>query len=256
MKAIFEYLFNGGWGMGPKTMWFTSWNSYSLETSSEAQRDQSSSTGPSAVGSLDGRWSILTIKLDEDGRTTYYIDGQQKASHANKDEIAGPQSIAFNLWFIGGGQDKKYNGHSRTYWEDVDWVYYTPDTNTTTAEVEEIVTGMKNANIHVFDDIASPDITLNSITVDGQALEGFNNENTEYFIELPEGTKKAPKVEANANNQFSIVTVTSPETLPGATTVYVTSSDLSVTKTYHLNFSVKAILSLPLRCLTLHQAAW
>ncbi len=238
-ESDFEYLFNGGWGMGPKTMWFTSWNSYSLETSSEAQRDQSSSTGPSAVGSLDGRWSILTIKLDEDGRTTYYIDGQQKASHANKDEIAGPQSIAFNLWFIGGGQDKKYNGHSRTYWEDVDWVYYTPDTNTTTAEVEEIVTGMKNANIHVFDDIASPDITLNSITVDGQALEGFNNENTEYFIELPEGTKKAPKVEANANNQFSIVTVTSPETLPGATTVYVTSSDLSVTKTYHLNFSVK-----------------
>lgn len=238
-ESDFEYLFNGGWGMGPKTMWFTSWNSYSLETSSEAQRDQSSSTGPSAVGSLDGRWSILTIKLDEDGRTTYYIDGQQKASHANKDEIAGPQSIAFNLWFIGGGQDSKYNGHSRTYWEDVDWVYYTPDTNTTTAEVEEIVTGMKNADIHVFDDIASPDITLNSITVDGQALEGFNNENTEYFIELPEGTKKAPRVEAKANNQFSIVTVTSPETLPGATTVYVTSSDLSVTKTYHLNFSVK-----------------
>ena len=143
------------------------------------------------------------------------------------------------MWFIGGGQDSKYNGHSRTYWEDVDWVYYTPDTNTTTAEVEEIVTGMKNADIHVFDDIASPDITLNSITVDGQALEGFNNENTEYLIELPEGTKKAPKVEAKANNQFSIVTVTSPETLPGVTTVYVTSSDLSVTKTYHLNFSVK-----------------
>ena len=38
-ESDFEYLFNGGWGMGPKTMWFTSWNSYSLETSSEAQRE-------------------------------------------------------------------------------------------------------------------------------------------------------------------------------------------------------------------------
>lgn len=151
--------------------------------------------------------------------------------------VLNPLRLIYGL--SAAAQDSKYNGHSRTYWEDVDWVYTLPDTNTTTAEVEEIVTGMKNANIHVFDDIASPDITLNSITVDGQALEGFNNENTEYLIELPEGTKKAPKVEAKANNQFSIVTVTSPETLPGATTVYVTSSDLSVTKTYHLNFSVK-----------------
>lgn len=235
-ESDFEYLFNGGWGGAAKTMWFTTWNSYALATSTEGQTNQVT-TNNSQTKSLDGKWTILTIKIDEDGRTTYYIDGEQKASHANKDNCVGPQSIAFNLWFINATQQTGIG--SRTYWEDIDWIYYSPDTSVTTSEVEKVVEDMKEANIQAFDEINSPDITLNAITVNGSVLEGFDNETTEYTITLPKGTTEIPVIEATANSQWAIVDITDAKELPGTTTVYVTSSDLSVTRTYHINFIVE-----------------
>lgn len=237
-ESDFEYLFNGGWGGPEKTMWFTSWNSYSLQTSSEGQTNQVTTNNNQPRQSLDGDWRILTIKLDEDGRTTYYIDGVQKASHANKDQIAGPQSIAFNLWFIGGGQDTKVQG-KRTYWEDVDWVYYTPDTDVSTEEIENIVNDLKAADVDVFDEISAPDITLNSIQVNGSPLADFTSDKTEYTLSLPKGSADIPEVEAIANSPWTIVDIMPAKTLPGVTTVLVQSSDLSLSRTYHLNFTVQ-----------------
>lgn len=236
-ESDFEYLFNGGWGGPDKTMWFTTWNSYALESSSEAQRNQVT-TSNHEQKSLDGKWSILTIQIDEDGRTTYYIDGEKKASHANKDDVVGPQSIAFNLWFIGGGQDKKVQGE-RTYWEDVDWIYYTPDTKADTAQIEEIVADMKEAGIDAFDEIETPDVTLSSISVDGKPLQDFDPNQTDYTIELPEGTSEVPTISAEASSEWAIIDITNATSLPGTSTIYVQSSDLSVAKTYHITFKEK-----------------
>lgn len=236
-ESDFEYLFNGGWGGQDKTMWFTTWNSYALQTSNEAQTNQVT-TSNNERKSLDGQWRYLTIQIDEDGRTTYYIDGERKASHANKDEVVGPQSIAFNLWFIAGGQDARYDT-SRTYWEDVDWVYYTPDTTATTEDVQAIVADMKAADIEKFDDIAAPDITLDTITVDGQLLEGFDPKQSDYTVTLPVGTAEVPQVEASANSEWAIVDITQASDLPGTASVYVQSSDLSLTKTFHINFRIE-----------------
>lgn len=244
-ESDFEYLFNGGWGGGPKTMWYTTWNSYAVESSSEAQRNQSSSTGPSTVGSLDGKWTTLTLTIDESGRTTYYIDGKQMASHANKDKVVGPQSIAFNLWFIGGGQDTRFNGQERTYWEDVDWVYYTPELDVTTAEIEETVANMKAAGVKQFDEIDAPDVTLKGIQINGKELSSFDNDKTEYYVTLEEGTTETPSVTVDKNSEWSIVNITHATELPGATTITVQSSDLSVIKTFHINFTVKGNNNIP-----------
>ncbi len=233
-ESDFEYLFNGGWGGQDKTMWFTTWNSYALQTSSEGQTNQVT-TSNNERGSLDGQWRYLTIQIDENGRTTYFIDGEKKASHANKDSIVGPQSIAFNLWFIAGGQDTKYQS-SRTYWEDVDWVYYTPDTTAETKEIQTIVADMQDADIAQFDDIDTPDITLDNILVDGQPLDGFSNDKNDYTITLPAGTTDIPQVTAQANSEWAIVDVIQAKELPGVATVTVQSSDLSVIRTFHITF--------------------
>lgn len=235
-ESDFEYLFNGGWG-GPKpAMHYTTWNSYAIDSNSESQTNQSQSTNNEG-GSLDKKWIILTVKIDESGRTTYYIDGKQKFSHANKDAIVGPQSIAFNLWFI--NQKQGYVGQERTYWEDIDWVYYTADLDATTEDIVKNVEGLKQNNIERVDKVALPDISLNSITINGTPLRGFDNNQTEYFVTLPADVSRIPDVSAKANNQWAIVEVTPANELPGATTVYVCSSDLSVTKTYHINFTVE-----------------
>lgn len=231
-ESDFEYLFNGGWGGGEKTMWFTTWNQYALATSSQGQTNQVT-TSNNERRSLDGQWRVLTIQIDEDGRTTYYIDGEIKASHANKDNIIGPQSIAFNLWFIGGGQDS-ISG-KRTYWEDIDWVYYTSDTSVTTEEVVSNVAALKTIDVDHMDDIPSPDISLASITVDGVALDGFNNDTYEYHVNVNDGSD-LPVVEATANNEYAIIDIKQPESLPGIASVYVASSDLSVAKTYYIYF--------------------
>lgn len=85
-------------------------------------------------------------------------------------------------------------------------------------------------------DPTSAEVT--SITINGQALAGFDAETTSYNIELPYGTTSMPQIEATAANGAT-VTVNLPLSIPGNATVVCTSQDgsNSVTYTIHLTLS-------------------
>lgn len=80
--------------------------------------------------------------------------------------------------------------------------------------------------------------TLKSITVGGEALEGFSAETETYNVELPYGTVDVPVVAAVATSAKANVVVTPAASLPGATTIVVTAEDGTTTKTYTINFTV------------------
>ena len=85
--------------------------------------------------------------------------------------------------------------------------------------------------------------TVKSISIDGEALEGFDAATLTYNIELPYGTVEIPTVTAKTGNKAT-VEITQAAALPGAATVVCTSADgTSETITYTINFTVKATAS-------------
>lgn len=85
--------------------------------------------------------------------------------------------------------------------------------------------------------------TLSSITIDGEALEGFDPTKVEYNVELPYGTTTVPAVKATANSSKAEAVVTPAASLPGATTIVVTAEDGTTTKTYTINFTISTTVS-------------
>lgn len=86
----------------------------------------------------------------------------------------------------------------------------------------------------------SDDATLKSLTVNGDAVAGFDPATIVYNVELPFGTVAVPTVAGAANDASAkSVVVTPAASLPGSTIVVVTAEDNS-TKTYTINFTVSA----------------
>ncbi len=81
------------------------------------------------------------------------------------------------------------------------------------------------------------DATLKSITIDGEALEGFDPATETYNVELPFGTTTVPTVAAVAASKKATAVVTPATAIPGATTILVTAEDATTTKTYTINFT-------------------
>lgn len=81
------------------------------------------------------------------------------------------------------------------------------------------------------------DATLKSITIDGEALEGFDPATETYNVELPFGTTTVPTVAAVATSKKATAVVTPATAVPGATTILVTAEDATTTKTYTINFT-------------------
>jgi hypothetical protein len=79
---------------------------------------------------------------------------------------------------------------------------------------------------------------LNSITVDGELLEGFNPEVYTYDVVLPEGTTEVPVVEAQLQDENGLKIIVPANNLPGATTIYTYAEDLATHSTYTVNFSI------------------
>lgn len=86
-------------------------------------------------------------------------------------------------------------------------------------------------------DVAADVATLKSITIDGEALKGFDPATETYNVELPFGTTTVPTVAAVATSKKATAVVTPATAIPGATTILVTAEDATTTKTYTINFT-------------------
>lgn len=124
-EVDFEYLANGGWGSFDHSLWMTTWETYSPDPwiqDSISDRLEESYAG----------WHTLVFVI-KNGRVKYYVDGVLTGDHGDKYYPESLMSINFNLWFISGGMDPSPT--SRTYVEDVDWVFHAQDKILTTSEV-------------------------------------------------------------------------------------------------------------------------
>jgi hypothetical protein len=133
----FEYLPNGGWGSVGTTMWNTTWETY--QPNPWIKDGISTSTSSSFNG-----WHLLLMTVSG-GRVKYYIDGNLVADHGDKYYPETLMSINFNLWFIAdnfGGPTS-----SRTWLQQVDWVYHAKNTVLTQAQVNALVTDFRNQAI-------------------------------------------------------------------------------------------------------------
>ncbi len=91
--------------------------------------------------------------------------------------------------------------------------------------------------------VAKDDATLQSITINDEALECFDAATLTYNVELPYGTTTVPTVVATPASNKAKAEVTNAISLPGTTTIVVTAEDDTTTKTYTINFTVAASLN-------------
>jgi hypothetical protein len=134
----FEYLPAGGWGDNRTKMTFTSWHSPS--DSKEAVNARS----------YEG-WHILVVQTTASS-TTYYIDGVQMFATSGGYVVREPQNVCFNVWFIDG--ELGGAGATRSYRQDVDWVYFQSGQTLSPAAVTAQVDAQRAAGVTAFDSVA------------------------------------------------------------------------------------------------------
>ena len=128
----FEYLANGGWGIANSpTMWNTTWETY------QPDPWQKDGVSTSTIGSLAG-WHDLLMTVSG-GHVKYYIDNVLIADHSGKYYPESLMSINYNIWYIPETLGAAGTGTSRTYIQQADWLYFTPNTVLTQAQVNAFV---------------------------------------------------------------------------------------------------------------------
>jgi hypothetical protein len=95
-------------------------------------------------------WHTLVLVV-ADGEMQYYIDGVLKATQAGKYYPRKKMSINFNLWFIAEGLLS--NTASRSYIQDVDWVFHIKDAVLTTEQINAQVQSFRAQNITFTDTV-------------------------------------------------------------------------------------------------------
>ena len=94
--------------------------------------------------------------------------------------------------------------------------------------------------------VPSTDATLSAISVGGAALDlskfALKEGALQYDCELSYGTTEVPAVTYTLNDESATAVKTDAEDVDGTTTIVVTAEDGTTTKTYKINFSVKATL--------------
>ncbi|WP_437593313.1 cellulose binding domain-containing protein [Sorangium sp. So ce1000] len=127
----FEYMPNGGWGQGnTSTMWLTSWETSDVNVSN------------SVSANFNG-FHTLVVQVTS-ASISYYIDGVHRATHGSMYAPEVDQFIFFNLWY---DELDAAQGSSRTYHEDVDWVYFAEDAILSSAEVDAKIAGFRSSSI-------------------------------------------------------------------------------------------------------------
>lgn len=133
----FEYLANGGWGEGNHALFATSWETFQLKPWTKVNQYDATRN------SLQG-WNLLVLHAKGD-TLSYYINGELFAQHGPEVFPEVPMSINFNLWFI--QEQLVKNPAMRQYYQDVDWVYFSKDTQLTSQQVIEQVTHLRKNKV-------------------------------------------------------------------------------------------------------------
>jgi hypothetical protein len=107
-------------------------------------------------------------------------------------------------------------------------VVVTAEDGTTTKTYSVVFTVLSSAN----------DATLSDLKVDGTTVSEFSASTLTYNVELPAGTTVVPTVTATSNIVGAGVVITPAVGLPGTTTVLVTATDGTTTKTYSVVFTL------------------
>ena len=94
----------------------------------------------------------------------------------------------------------------------------------------------------------STDATLKSLKYNGTSVPGFSPTIYEYNVTVASNAS-VPTVTAEANDVKANAVVTQAQSLPGIATVVVTAEDITVTRTYKINFTV----TVPVTTLTTHE---
>ena len=147
-----EYLPNGGWGNVDPTLWVTSWATVQLDPWI------ADNTYTTTTRSLDG-WHTLVMQVGN-GTVNYFLDGVLLGTHGGKYYPNVPMSINYNLWFVAGGQLPA--GETRSYHEDVDWVYHQAGVVMSPQAVLGAVAKLRHAHIAFRDTVPAEDPPLDS----------------------------------------------------------------------------------------------
>jgi hypothetical protein len=141
----FEYLPNGGWGhVGPK-IHATTWETFQLEP---WIADNATTNKAGAMGG----WHTLVAQVGG-GVVRYFVDGQPLAEHGGKFYPESMMSINFNLWFVKDGLIPGTD--TRTWDEDIDWVYFRSGQVIAPGAVEKAVADMRRRAIAFRDTVRS-----------------------------------------------------------------------------------------------------
>ena len=148
-----EYLPNGGWGIDGPTLYSTTWETFSPEPN--WKKDNLFQT---ANGSKAGWHTLITQVMNQ--KVRYFLDGKLFSEHGGNYYPEDTMSINFNLWFIRDGMIK--SGERRQYHEDIDWVFFQPNSALTPEQVEKEVTRMRTKAIKFADTVPTKNPPLNS----------------------------------------------------------------------------------------------
>ncbi|TDD18625.1 cellulose binding domain-containing protein [Nonomuraea diastatica] len=129
----FEYLPNGGWGEPANILYATSWETY------QGEPWQAVNTHTEERASFAG-WHDLVIQVSG-GRIKYYVDGRLFADHGDIYYPETPMWIMFNQWFI----DLQGATGTRTYRQQVDYVYHSKNEVLSPAEVQSRVGSLRSS---------------------------------------------------------------------------------------------------------------
>jgi hypothetical protein len=140
----FEYLPNGGWGEPSNILYATSWETY------QGDPWQAVNTHTEERTSFAG-WHDLVIQVSG-GRIKYYVDGRLFADHGDIYYPETPMWIMFNQWFI----DLQNVTGTRTYRQQVDWLYYSKNEVVSPADVNSRVASLRASGTAFRDTVPNP----------------------------------------------------------------------------------------------------
>ncbi len=101
-----------------------------------------------------------------------------------------------------------------------------------------------------FNRISSSDASLSMIYKDGVAIDGFDTDSLEYFIDLPIGTEYIPEISVMAGDDGQTISVANAG-VNGTTTITVVAEDGVTTRSYSIHFTRQLLEDNTLQMITL-----